>query len=286
MSSAANLLGRVGLGPCGPVAWGVPVECGKAGVYVIETPTPLATAPIDDTLLEAWIARVPTITVDGAPAAVASLRARLEAWWVPNEPVVYIGRTGGTVAGRIDDFYRTPVGDPRPHAGGHWLKTLANLDRLGVWWAPADDPVGAEAALLAAFAEQREANAPRLPFANREDAAKRRKPHGISRSTLPGTTRARAGGRTAPARSAARATAGLAAINEAVQRLACSTPDRRVTAVEAARELDRLGLLRDSATRAGMPLRNLLREGKIAHARQEGGRWWFIECAIDRADRA
>jgi hypothetical protein len=38
-------------------------------------------------------------------------------------------------------------------------------------------------------------------------------------------------------------------------------------------------LLRDSPTRRGKPLRDLLRAGSIDHALQDDGRWWFIECA-------
>lgn len=76
-----------------------------------------------------------------------------------------------------------------------------------------------------------------------------------------------------------RVRADVAEINAAIQRLACAHPDGRVTAVEAGAELDRLGLLRDSATRRGKPLRDLLREGAIEHAYQEAGRYWFIDCA-------
>jgi hypothetical protein len=72
--------------------------------------------------------------------------------------------------------------------------------------------------------------------------------------------------------------ASLAEINAALARIACAHPDGRVSAVEAAAELDRLGLLKDSGSRPGLPLRNRLRAGEIANAHQEGGRWWFIEC--------
>ena len=47
---------------------------------------------------------------------------------------------------------RTPLGDRKPYAGGYWLKTLAGLDRLRVWWAETDAPEEYEDALLEAFA--------------------------------------------------------------------------------------------------------------------------------------
>jgi hypothetical protein len=50
-----------------------------------------------------------------------------------------------------------------------------------------------------------------------------------------------------------------------------------VAAVEAARWLDRAGLLKDSAIRPGLPLRNLLREGRIAGQRQEPNGRWFVD---------
>jgi len=56
----------------------------------------------------------------------------------------------------------------------------------------------------------------------------------------------------------------LDAINTELQRMACSEPDRRGSAVDGARELDRKGFLRDTTSRPGLPLRVLLREGKIA----------------------
>lgn len=67
-------------------------------------------------------------------------------------------------------------------------------------------------------------------------------------------------------------------IIEALQEVACHAPDRRIQAVDAAAHLERRGLLKDSAHRPGLPLRRLLREGRIRHAYKEGGHWWWIEC--------
>jgi hypothetical protein len=72
--------------------------------------------------------------------------------------------------------------------------------------------------------------------------------------------------------------ADVDAINRALGRLACAQPEGEITAVDAARELDRLGLLRDSASRPGLPLRKLLRDGEIVNGYQQSGRWWFIRC--------
>ncbi len=49
-----------------------------------------------------------------------------------------------------------------------------------------------------------------------------------------------------------------------------------VTAVEAGEELDKLGLLKDSKTRKGQPLRKILRAGKLPQAKQDDGKHWYI----------
>jgi len=50
-----------------------------------------------------------------------------------------------------------------------------------------------------------------------------------------------------------------------------------VTAVEAARWLNRAGILNDSTHRPGLPLRSLLRKKEVLGAFQKSGRFWFIE---------
>lgn len=56
-----------------------------------------------------------------------------------------------------------------------------------------------------------------------------------------------------------------------------------VAAVEAARWLDRKHVLRDSPSRPGLPLRNLLRAGQITggeqRPQQSNGRWFIVRIA-------
>lgn len=278
----------------GPVVWGSPVTSSAPGVYLVESAEPSDTAPIDPTVVAAWIKRVPTLLVDGRRPTAADLVSRLASFWIAGEPVVYVGMAGTSVAKRVRQFYSTPLGDPRPHAGGHWLKTLTTLATLRVWWAETDDPAADEDALLVTFGDRVSAKPgqnlvdPVLPFANRQTATGIRKVHGISGSTLdrgsrpPGLLPARSVSKTlasgTPAARPGTTRGSLAEINGALQAIACRHSDREVTAVEAAQELDRLGLLRDSPTRRGKPLRDLLRAGSIDFARQDGGRWWFIHC--------
>jgi hypothetical protein len=284
-----QLIRWVELMPEGPVRWGDPIPSTAPGVYVVSLPELQQAAPIDDVALRKWIARVPTMRLDGTVPTVARLRARLASFWLPTERIVYIGLAGTSLAKRVGQYYRTPLGDRAPHAGGHWIKTLSVLADAQIHWAKADDPHAAEAELLATFGRRvdpttttRLPGGPILPFANLQTGAGVRKAHGISGSKLGLTSRSAPTHMPPTAQSALRSRSSnvrdLASINVAIQRLACSRPDRSVTAVEAAAELDRLGILRDSATRPGKPLRDLLRGGHIDDAHQEGGRFWFIEC--------
>lgn len=57
----------------------------------------------------------------------------------------------------------------------------------------------------------------------------------------------------------------------------------KLSAVDAARVLDRAGLLSDSKSRPGRPLRELLRRGRIRGAAQEANGRWFIRRASPAA---
>lgn len=64
----------------------------------------------------------------------------------------------------------------------------------------------------------------------------------------------------------------------------------QVTAVEAAGWLDDAGLLRDSPTRPGLPLRKLLRAGVLGSGEQrppaKGGNWFIVRRNLDAAESA
>src|SRR5450432_1488757 len=189
---AAELLRSVGLLADGPVRWGNPIRVGGPGVYLVELATPLKSAPIDHTLVGHWIEHVPSLTLDGARPTQRELAVRMGEFWLPDETVVYIGMTNLSIGGRVGAFVKTPLGDRRPHAGGHWFKTLTVLPELRVWWASTTAPEEYEDALLSAFAQGISAAARAalrdasvvLPFANLQTATDERKQHGIRGSLL------------------------------------------------------------------------------------------------------
>jgi hypothetical protein len=199
-SSVADLFESVGLSLGGSVQWKATVpKCGS-GVYMVSLSddpnmsnglVPLA--PIEQSAIEGWLARVPGLQIDGVKCASADeLRKRLAGFWLSDENIVCIGKAT-SLRGRVGDYYRTPLGDPRPHAGGHWVKTLAILGGMRVYFAETPNPEEAEQGLLDAFirgtseAIRKYLFDPSLPvpFANLEFPRGTRKRHGITGSKVP-----------------------------------------------------------------------------------------------------
>jgi hypothetical protein len=87
--------------------------------------------------------------------------------WLPNEPILYIGKTDRPLRERVGEFRRHKCGDTSPHAGGQVVKLL-QCD-LWVYWAPADNPYDTEQKMISAFGQE----AGQVPFA--DDDGKRSK---------------------------------------------------------------------------------------------------------------
>ncbi len=149
---AAQLLRSVGLLADGPGLWGRPVAAQGPGVFVIELGAPLPTAPIDVSRVGKWIERVETLLLDGARPTSKALAARLASFWLPSQPVLYIGSSEVSVARRTTAMARTELGERRPYAGGHWLQTLRSLDGVRIWWSATTATEEYEDALFDAFA--------------------------------------------------------------------------------------------------------------------------------------
>lgn len=195
----AALFREVGLRVTGTVPWGTPVPSRACGVYVVsqsQDPNSCAgldaQAPIDRRLVQQWLSRVPTITLDESKATVQGIVQRLGTFWLADESILYIGKAT-PLRSRIKAYYDTPLGDRRPHAGGHWIKTLSTLHKTFLHFAEVADCEKSEAELLRAFvarvspATRERIGDPPLPFANLElpgGGQKLRKRHGIGKCTL------------------------------------------------------------------------------------------------------
>ncbi len=184
-TGAAQLLRSVGLLVDGPGRWGRLVVAPGPGVFAIELAAPLPSAPIELTRVGKWIERVESLRLDGARPTSKALAARLAAFWLPSQTVLYVGSSDASIGRRVAAMARTELGDRRPYAGGHWLKTLRGLEGVRIWWAPTEATEEYEDAVLEAFGQQVPA-AERLALPDREVVlpfANLRRPDGQRKAT-------------------------------------------------------------------------------------------------------
>ena len=144
--SVQTIFSEAGLSPVEPLLWGQPIPWETPGVYVLAlSPDPQAGNGLT--------------CLDDLPPVIG-------ARWLPEQPVVYIGKAGGpgskaTLRKRLTQFYRHQWGNSAPHNGRqdvHLLKTP-----IWIFSAAAPDPRPAEKAMIAAF----KAHVGHRPFANR-----------------------------------------------------------------------------------------------------------------------
>ena len=190
--TAPGLLRAVGLLADGPVPWGRSVPASGPGVFVVELSAPRTTAPIELTRIGKWLERVETLRLDGARPSSRALAARIAAFWLPSQAVLYVGATPTSIPSRVRALRETPLGERRPHPGGHWLHVLKGLEHTRIWWAATDAVEEYEDALLGAFGEGVSASERAalpdsdvvLPFANLRTPTGVRKRTGLSGSIL------------------------------------------------------------------------------------------------------
>jgi len=149
--SGRDLLRANGLPVEGPITWGRPVPGSAPGVFIVELPAPQPKVSIDPDAIREWLARAPGLRLDGKRPTVADLQSRLASFWLPSQAILFIGSSQKSVGARLAGMYKTPLGERRPQPTGYWLKTLHDLNKARIWWAPASDPELYEDTLLEAF---------------------------------------------------------------------------------------------------------------------------------------
>ncbi len=172
--SAAELLRSIGLDVDGPARWGGKPTSRKPGIFAVELPEPSEHCNIDIDEVRHWLERVPELKMDGERPTQSTLAERMRTFWIPNQQLVYVGRTAKSLSARVASLYATELGHARPHPGGHWLRVLRELNSLRLWWAETDAPEEYEDVLIEAFADsvsdEDKANLPDgaavLPWAN------------------------------------------------------------------------------------------------------------------------
>jgi transcription elongation factor GreA len=273
---APELLRSLGLTVDGPARWGSAVASRAPGIIVVELPGGADAAPIDLLALRRWLDRVPSLTLDGERPTPQVFQRRLAQDWLPGQPVLFVGRSTRSIGARLSAIYATTLGDAKPNSSGHWLKTLANLGELRVWWAETPAFEEYEDALLEALGA--------TPWAN---------------NSLPGTLRSEAESAAAAQRPAAAAAAAAkvkARQREVVRKAA--TPKLAPRPVPAKTSLSKEGLerltaeltdLRDNArpqiiarVKAARELGDLRENADYEYARKEQS---FIEGRIQALEQ-
>lgn len=198
--SIRELFAAADLSPSGVVQWGELALPNVPGVYCVswsadaeatrvnrDIYVPSASAYSD------LLSVCPRASVDGVLATPSTLTERIGRFWIPNEPVLYIGMAGTSIRTRVGQYYSTKLGARAPHAGGWWLKTLENLDQLYVHFASSNDASTREQSMLAAFAASIGPGHHRqlfdtervAPFANIDVGNGLHKRHGLSNYKVP-----------------------------------------------------------------------------------------------------
>lgn len=98
--------------------------------------------------------------------------SELEANWVENTDIVYIGKAGGmtskvTLQSRLIQYLKFGMGKKIGHWGGRYIWQLANTDELVICWKPTDEePRKVETEMIAQFKAEHQGQ---RPFANLTD---------------------------------------------------------------------------------------------------------------------
>lgn len=195
-----ELFAAADLSPSGVVQWGELALPNVPGVYCVSWSADANVTRVNRDIYipsasayTELLSVCPSTSVDGVIATPNTLSDRMGRFWIPNEPVLYIGMAGTSIRTRVGQYYSTKLGARAPHTGGWWLKTLESLDQLYVHFALCDDVSTREQSMLAAFAASVEPERRRrlfdtervAPFANVDAAKGLAKRHGLSNYRVP-----------------------------------------------------------------------------------------------------
>lgn len=203
-TSVANIMAQNELEYGGVVRWGSRLPEVQPGIYLVSSSIDphdeagkINDYSADVEALSKLKILLPNISIDGSVASEDKLAERLNRFWIPDAAVLYIGLAGTSLQARVGQYYSTKLGARSPHAGGWWLKTMADLDDLYVHFAATNDSSAVEQRMLDAFAtsipqehSQRLFDSVRIaPFANVEVKKGLRKRHGLKNYKIPKSPR-------------------------------------------------------------------------------------------------
>jgi len=133
----------------GKVKWGQKISSKKCGLYFVtitNDPDKLEcweNPKINETEVQKWIELIQqcgkVLSVDKKPASKTDLINRLNALWLPDETILYIGKAGPTktrtIGKRVNEYFKTRLGCNKKHAGGNWVNVLSELNELTIFYS-------------------------------------------------------------------------------------------------------------------------------------------------------
>ena len=185
----------------GSVHWNEPVQSKEKGIYFVslsrnpeENGGVLKSAPLEIKTIEKWLQQCNLELKDDPTPSAEAIVQRIGEFWLPDENILYIGQTSRQdLNTRIDQLYKHKLGKSSPHRGGHWLKTLSNLNSTFVHYAETVDrnPKDVESSLIEDFVDRVSSTTKNIvrdrerpyPFANLVGNFRGRKCHGIRNQT-------------------------------------------------------------------------------------------------------
>lgn len=197
-----ELIKRFDLPTAKKVKWDELISTEQEGIYIVSLSNNpnlnsgnVKDIPISKGILKKWVEKVGGFEIDKTKTFDINLITdRLSESWLPDENILYIGKApkrknGKALGNRVREFYRTEYGERKPHAGGHWLKSLYLIDELFVYYTTCTNSSEIELNLLSYFCENISNDTRKLlrdkeltlPFANLELKKGQIKKHGLSK---------------------------------------------------------------------------------------------------------
>lgn len=208
----SQLFNENGLTCQGQVGWGQSIDSSSNGFYVLaltDNMDELVSMPypdFNDAEIQGWINRIKSlgkhIQLDENIADLESIKTRLTQFWFPDETILYIGKAGPSIlrsiGKRVNEYYTTPLGCKRPHAGGNWVNALKNISSLNIFYSQYTGDIEEKEQELISYFNKYVSETTReklfdqincFPFANKEiylksQRKKVRKQHGFKYQTV------------------------------------------------------------------------------------------------------
>lgn len=204
-STIQSLFEKFNLPASKVVKWNERILTEGEGVYIVSMSRNPASLngkqmriPISRDIIGHWVAKAKGFELDKSLTFdISKIIERLSQFWLPDENILYIGKApirgnGKGIGNRVREFYNTEVGERSPHAGGHWIKSLTNLNNFYLHYIICKNPGEIEFSLLKCFIENVSQESKgllrdkelMLPFGNLELKKGQIKKHGFGKMKL------------------------------------------------------------------------------------------------------